>query len=176
MYEYTPVTAGPLSLILRYTLELFSGICENSVEIPFTTIAPDPVLQKWDQIAKAFSQITPKRAMAGENISFEMSLPECFDTNIIKIEKVETSDSALSAQYDAENKKICVSGIPQVPGTINMTLHGKLETRSMGVVTKEVDFPVLIATPDPKTLWKNLPTDPTAPYQSPDEDHIIIKA
>lgn len=172
----TPVTAGPLSLILCYTLELFSGVCENSVEIPFTTIAPDPVLQKWDQIAKVFSQITPKRAMAGENVNFEIPLPDCFDLNVMKIAKVEISDIAFSAQYDAENQKICVSGIPQSPGTISMTLHSQVTTRSIGEVEKNVDFPVLIATPDPKTLWKNLPTDPTAPYQSPDEEHIIIKA
>ena len=172
----TPTTAGPLALILRYTLELFSGVCESSVEIPFTTIAPDPVLQKWDQTAKVFSQITPKRAMAGENVKFEIPLPDCFDLNIMKIAKVEISDIAFSAQYDAENQKICVSGIPQSPGTISMTLHSQVTTRSIGEVEKNVDFPVLIATPDPKTLWKNLPTDPTAPYQSPDEEHIIIKA
>lgn len=172
----TPVTAGPLSLILRYSLELFSGICENSVEIPFTTIAPDPVLVKWDQVAKTFSQISPKRAMAGENVNFEIALPECFDLSCMKIEKVELSDNSLSATCDVENRKICVSGVPQTPGAINMTLHGEVTTRSKGDVPQSVELPVLIATPDPKTLWKNLPTDPTAPYQSPDEDHIIIKA
>lgn len=172
----TPITSGTLSLILHYSLELFNGVCENMVEIPFTTIAPDPVLVKWDELAKTLSQITPRRTMAGENISFEFSLPEYCNSAWMTVEKLDASDTQLSVNYDEDSKKISVAGTPQNPGTISLSLTATLITRSEGDVVKTVEFPVLFATPDPKTLWKNIPTDPAAPYQSPDEEHIIIRA
>ena len=172
----TPKSPGALSIALNYSLKLVNGIRKYVVDIPYTMIAPEPIFAKWDEFTQQIKKHNPLRKMEGTDVSFEIKLPDSYSSDWVKIENMVASDEQLNASFDENTRSICIKGIPKAAGTINLTLSVKLKTRSQGDVCEKVDFPVLVATPDPKNLWLNLPTDPTAPYQSQDEENVIIKA
>ena len=172
----TPKSSGTLSLVLNYSLKLVDGIKKYMVNIPYTMIAPEPIFAKWDDFAQQIKKHNPLRKMEGEAVSFEIKLPDSYSSDWLEIEEMVVSDEQLKAGFDENTRSICVEGTSKEAGEIKLTLNVKLKTRSQGDVCEKVDFPVLVATPDPKKLWQNLQTDPTAPYQSPDEEHRIIKA
>lgn len=59
-----------------------------------------------------------------------------------------------------------ISGTPAVPGEYEIGIDYRLADDGANEARQAVVK--LIVTPDPRTLWKNLPTDPQAPYWKPD--------
>lgn len=149
---------------------------EKKVAIPFTSIGPEAVFKQEDAFVKSFDQIMVKRSMVGEQITLEYEIPEIKDPTRITIKDIVVSDSGMQAKICPENKKIQISGIPTTPGDVSIKLVYNLLTKLQGNIAKEHVFKILQVTPDPKTLWRNLPTDNHAPYQAVDEEHVIIQA
>lgn len=171
-----PQTSGPLSLLFHYSLNTFCGVIEKTREFIFTTVAPDPHIEKMEAFIATIQKIIPKRGIAGNEIKCEFSLPDSFDPSCMEIADIILSDSALTAKMDIEKGLFEIVGTPVNPGTIKLSFNLRVKTKSKGDITKSVESSICELLPDPKTLWKNLPTDPNSPYQSPDEEHAIIKA
>ena len=121
-------------------------------------------------------KIVPKRGIAGNEINCVIQLPDSFDSSCMEIVDIKLSDSTLTTQLDTEKRFFIILGAPVNPGTIKLSFVLKVKTKSKGDITKNVELSVFELLPDPKTLWKNLPTDPNAPYQSTNEEHSCIKA
>lgn len=61
-----------------------------------------------------------------------------------------------------------LTGIPQVAGEFTIKLKYRLSSAPEGLpLTSIVDLTIL---PDPKSMWKNIPSDPNAPFWKADED------
>lgn len=91
-----------------------------------------------------------------------------------------TGLEALGLQLDKRTKTI--SGIPAVSGELQFSLHFKVagESESDAPNVKPV---TLIVNPDPKSLWKNIPSDREAIFWKADDDraagvlgdkHIVV--
>ncbi len=82
----------------------------------------------------------------------------------------EIKDAGLSSRdmgltVVCENGKIVLSGVPKEKGSLLVWL----ECRVRGAIILREEFPPITIFPNPKTLWKNLPPDASAPYQVPNE-------
>jgi serine/threonine protein phosphatase PrpC len=73
--------------------------------------------------------------------------------------------------YDEAGKQI--SGVPTQSGDINLVLRFKLDTETDVIAYHEKPL-TLIINPDPKSLWKNLPSDTNDPYWK--EDNVTVFA
>jgi serine/threonine protein phosphatase PrpC len=73
--------------------------------------------------------------------------------------------------YDEAGKQI--SGVPTQSGDINLVLRFKLDTETDVIAYHEKPL-TLIINPDPKSLWKNLPSDKNDPYWK--EDNVTVFA
>lgn len=78
----------------------------------------------------------------------------------------------IGLSHNKETKEI--SGIPLLPGDHKIILKIKRNDWSEGkpIIEREIN---LIINPDPKTLWKNIPTPTDIEYFKPDSDKSYIK-
>lgn len=68
---------------------------------------------------------------------------------------------------DVDGHKI--TGVPSDSGEFGFTLLGVAGTQ-------RIEYCIRISViPDPRSLWKDLPTDPSAPFQKPNEDHAQLR-
>lgn len=74
--------------------------------------------------------------------------------------------AAFGLQYDHLTE--CIKGIPDKAGDSKITFKFRVNGESEHSVLNEKKI-VLVINPDPKSLWKNLPSDPQAPFWKPDE-------
>jgi len=72
----------------------------------------------------------------------------------------------LGLQFDKETKTI--SGIPAVSGELKFSFHFKVAGESESDVPN-IKTITLIVNPDPKSLWKNIPSDRDAIFWKPDD-------
>jgi serine/threonine protein phosphatase PrpC len=70
----------------------------------------------------------------------------------------------LGLDFDSVTRTM--AGTPQQSGDIKLTLRFELEMAPGEQFTRLL---MLIVNPDPRSLWKNIPSDPSAPYWKPDE-------
>ena len=71
--------------------------------------------------------------------------------------------------YDAAQHRI--SGIPEVSGNIKLVLHFRLASEADDTALNEKAINLVI-NPDPKSLWKEISTDPNALYGKEDTVHL----
>ncbi len=121
----------------------------------------------------------PNLNIAGEfyDIDLKKHLPDSFlskdnrtKTEDYDIKKISDNGENILITFDAGSFRL--SCVTTTPGEYDLKLIRKvtgmefIETHSMPMH--------LIVNPDPKTLWKNLPSDDTDPYYKPDTDFRII--
>lgn len=78
----------------------------------------------------------------------------------------------IGLEYNSENKEI--EGIPLMAGDHKITLKIKRTDWSEGKPIFERSI-TLVINPDPKTLWKNIPTPSDIEYFKPDCDKCFVK-
>lgn len=74
--------------------------------------------------------------------------------------------------YNADNNEIC--GVPTIAGDHKIRLKIKRSDWSEGKPIFEREI-LLVINPDPKTLWKNIPTPLDIEYYKPDCDKLFVK-
>lgn len=172
-----PVFAGKVFVVLKYNLSFIDGTIRTfTIKIPCIDIGEDLNLVKWDKFTKQIVKSELQRFVADDRINVEISLPESFDNTCMSIESIKSPDMQLKIEYNGEYQKVKCTGVVTNPGIVSAKFNVKLKTFSQGEIIKVLEVPVLHITPNPKTLWKNLPTDSQAPYQCPNEEYSLIKA
>ena len=172
----TPIEEVDLSLNICYEYLFANKKIQEAVSIhPFAHIAPDEAYEYEKLFIQGCQNIVSKRSMAGTEATIEFSLKPLIDTRFLEITNLEIPDEHFSLMYESESMVIKAKGVPDSPGAISATIKYLVKT-ACGNVDRNISVPILTVTPDPKTLWKNLPTDPAAPYQAKDIDYQILKA
>ena len=85
---------------------------------------------------------------------------------------IKETDSGLDISLD--NNMVYVSGTPKLHGTITIWIEYHITSANEENIKLSENIQPLMVFPDPKALWKNLDTDPDAPFQSPNEDSLKI--
>jgi serine/threonine protein phosphatase PrpC len=95
----------------------------------------------------------------------ETQLPDISEVEFAGLEQI-------GLQYDAATKQI--TGIPTQAGDHKIEMKCKRKDWKEGkpLIQKEI---ILFINPDPKSLWKNIPTPEDVEYFKPDEDKDFVK-
>jgi len=141
--------------------EAVSEILEsiNTLEMKLT--------EKWKIKSRIidFEQLSVQVPNGTEGDKYDYTFPSNFfsDNHIKTHEILGLEDTGLS--YQKETTRLL--GKPTINGTISIHIHYNIEGESDDVEphTKEVN---LIINPDPKTLWKNIPSDTDALFWKED--------
>lgn len=97
--------------------------------------------------------------------TFELPIDKIHNVKLIGAE-----DLNLTFECDTDGK-CTLKGNPKTAGDFTLKLqYNTIE----GEPTSELAIPVAF-NPDPRDLWKNIPTDPNIPYYKPDYDLAFIK-
>ncbi len=87
----------------------------------------------------------------------------------IQLRKVGIEERDTGLQVELDNDKLLITGLPKIHGVINIYIEYEFEFKRINQVILHKAVQSMMILPDPKTLWKNLPTDSEAPYQTPNE-------
>ena len=169
----TPATSGRLMIRFLYP----NGQQVNLTDYDdLIEIVPSSFFENLDQLVEALQKMPPKQAMAGNNIKHEIPLPSPFDSDCMSIIDLSATDPSLNAVFNGEKKIVEITGKPGGSGAISLTFTLIAKTELGHEMTRPVKIPLFELCSDTKSMWKNLPTDSTAPYQAQDEDHAIVEA
>ncbi len=81
----------------------------------------------------------------------------------------------IGLQGNPEEHNVCtISGIPTTAGTFEIVLRYKYKGCIDEKDFLQRKFPIAI-NPDPRTLWKDIPTPEDIEYYQPDRDHTYVK-
>lgn len=100
--------------------------------------------------------------------SFSLPTDKIYDIQLIGAEEIGLSLSV------GEGRECMVSGVPAKAGDFNLRLrYSTVE----GEAPSELVLPIAF-NPDPRSLWKDIPTDPKVPYYKPDavEEYVEVRA
>ncbi len=132
----------------------------------------EEMIEKW-RISERIDQVLQKQiyipnATAGKPYSAALSLHQ-LDLDFITHFEIEGL-ADLGLHYDATSETI--SGTPQQAGDAHITIRFKvdLEPSETPLNEKKVAF---VVNPDPKNLWKNLPSKQEDLYAKKDEDQAF---
>ncbi len=104
-----------------------------------------------------------RAARAGHPYVATLVLPDRFDAD----RDAEVDGLAETGLlFDAQTATL--SGLPMRPGSFELRVHGHWNMTRAVVI---VDLPV---TPDPFSLWQDIPSDADAPFAKPDIDHAAM--
>ena len=173
-----PTQEADLKLIVCYEYSFGGGVVQDSASMyPFARIARDVAYDHEDSFFREYDKLFPRRPnpMVGKEAKFEVCIKPFIDPRFLEITEFRIEDENFSGEYDPEAMVIKGSGVPQSPGNVQSTLHYRVKT-ACGNVERTISKNVFSVTPDPRTLWKNKPTDPNAPYQTKDFDFQWVKA
>jgi Protein phosphatase 2C len=113
----------------------------------------------------------PAKAIVLPNATVGKGYEYVFDVTALGLPDLDThsldvADPGLT--YDAGTFRL--SGTPTQPGEFGLTLtyRPRTDQPDRPALTRPV---TLLVNPDPRSLWKNLPSDTTDPYYKPDEAH-----
>jgi hypothetical protein len=81
-------------------------------------------------------------------------------------------DPKTGLMFDERNQ--IVTGEPLVAGQHHVIIHYQIIIQNQSSSIKKANTYLLI-NPDPRSLWKNIPSDPTQLYAKPDSASQIIK-
>lgn len=95
----------------------------------------------------------------------------------LKFETVDPEGKVADGEFiskDAKEKSVAymVKGDPEKSGEIGIDIFFRLKNSAKQYTAKSV----FIINPDPRSLWKNIPSDKKLPFWKPDEDRSNIKA
>ena len=173
-----PIRDTEVVIICKYILRIYENDILRDVSRTYlckmADVAPDPAIQQSKDFEAFFASLPLKKAMAGTALStVEIPLPP--PENFDRISEIEfkANDADLAAEYSKDDCSLSISGTPSRPGEASITCNYKLNAAA-GEEKRNFDFKALMVTPDPRTLWKDLPTNPEAPYQSPNQAHQCI--
>lgn len=148
--------------------------------------ATEIINQSNQSVKSIIRELNFPRGMVGAPYKFEIALKEKLTGIKVKDIKVELkSDSlGLCVELQEDYSLLSLSGTPEKSGEIQIVLAYFVDSVLCEPKQMICEFKPIQITADPKTLWKNLPTDPNAPYQSPNsvnecvtgKDKIIIAA
>lgn len=101
------------------------------------------------------------------SVSFDLPVDKIHDIELIGAEELGLTLSI------GEDGKCSLSGKPMVAGDFTLQLRFKTVE---GEPVSELVIPVAF-NPNPRDLWRNIPTDPNIPYFKPDNDkkYILVK-
>lgn len=138
-------------------------------EFPAPTVAPTAPL------APAFPskiQIRERLANASVGKPYRQSLREVFGEQASRVRSIALTfpeDSGL--MFDQAEDVL--HGTPKKPGELKLTLLYQLADTPAGRSALTSDLALTI-NPDPKSLWKNLPSDSQGLFAKPDEDKASL--
>ncbi|MDR2410444.1 MAG: protein phosphatase 2C domain-containing protein [Bacteroidales bacterium] len=165
----------------QQTVEATISIVENSTEIQQT----QPDMQKFDSGTQTNKEKAKTDVLDFQIKNKQIVFPNgkvnqeyCVDFNIEKLDIPEIDEvffeglEAIGLGYSSEEKQI--KGIPNQAGDhkIEMKFRRKDWKEGKPLLSREVMF---IINPDPKSLWKNIPTPTDIEYYKPDSDKAFIK-
>lgn len=169
----TPACHGAIMLRFLYPKGQQSNLTDRDDLIE---IVPSSFFKRMEEIIETLQKMSPKQAMAGNSVKLEIPLPVLFDPDSMSITDLAPSDSHVSAVYKDEKKVLEITGTPGGSGAIALMFNLVAKTELGHEITKAVKMPLFELCSDTKSMWKNLPTDSSAPYQAQDEDHAIVEA
>lgn len=117
-----------------------------------------------------------KNARKGEKYSCVVSLPDC----VLLAKLVSVGDCGLKATFSpTDPRKFLLYGIPPRAGTFTIAFNyiargypsqliNRLSySKQLNILTQRLELK-LVVNPDPRDLWKNVPSSPDLPYAKPD--------
>ena len=173
-----PTREADLELTVWYEYSLGGGVIrDNASMYPFAHIARDVAYEHEERFLREYDKLFPRRPnpMAGREAKFEVPLRPLIDPRFLEITGFRVEDENFSGEYDPEAMVIKGRGVPQSPGSLQCSLKYRVKT-ACGNVERIISKNLFNVTPDPRTLWKNKPTDPNAPYQIKDAEFQLVKA
>ena len=106
----------------------------------------------------------------GKEYSATIRLPE----DVIEDYWLDGLDS-IGLQGNSEEHNVCtISGVPTTAGSFEIVLRYKYKGCIDEKDILQRKFPIAI-NPDPRTLWKDIPTPEDIEYYQPDRDHTYVK-
>lgn len=146
---------------------LSSGVSSESIPaaapIPELPLAPVPVIHT-ESPKKAVPLIRLPNAMVGREFSAELILPEGFaGTEFQQIDAFSEIPAGLVFQGKS------LVGTPEKAGDFEIRVSTLLTGKSAGSLATEFLL-ILMVNPDPRSLWKNLPSERSDPFWKPDSD------
>ena len=94
------------------------------------------------------------------------------DFPYIRMDNVGIVEKDTGLNAELKNGKLSITGLPKIHGIINIFVEYQFEYTKINQVISHKATQAMMILPDPKTLWKNLPTDSKAPYQTPNEKSL----
>lgn len=132
---------------------------------------------QWLQAQKFIVEAWEERSRVNDIIEKHVVIPNAkvnkpyhflFDTAALGLQEYKWEiPAATGLTVDADNT---FTGTPQEAGEFILTLLFKLKTESPFSEKKIT----LVINPDPKSLWKQLPSDTNAPHWQPDQDALSL--
>lgn len=125
------------------------------------------------QQANGFTIANPFRnGSKGKEYSLTFTVPH----DMIRPSLAGLEDFGLSYVYSKETKEFSITGVPSKSGEFEIVLHYQVsEAIGPDTLTPSQSFKIYI-NPDPRDLWKNIPTDTTIEYYKPDSDSAEIRS
>ena len=115
--------------------------------------------------------VTAPNATVGRAYEFPLKdhLPDGKSCQVVLVEVGELA--TLGLEYDAQTQT--VRGVPGRSGEFLLGIQDERKVRQAGQELPEKSIRLTI-NPDPKSLWKNIPSDQDAPYAKPDADKLLV--
>ncbi len=112
------------------------------------------------------------RGMVGDpfELIIELTTEEPFKSSVTLLDAVCVGVNGITAVLNETKDSLIITGMPESEGVLSVSLEYKLG----GDDPLYSILPDIFITPDPKTLWKNIPPDPDAPYQVTEHDCGLI--
>ena len=131
------------------------------------TLSIDEIIQAFDKqlMLERIPNGLEKQSYRYERLLNELlaNFPNVQLKNVGIVEK----DTGLDVELD--NDKLLITGLPKVHGIVNIYIEYEFEYKKINQVILHKSLQSMMILPDPKTLWKNLPPNSEAPYQTPNE-------
>jgi len=116
-------------------------------------------------------QITFPNGTVGKEYMAKFSIPE----DLVEDYWLEDIDAiGLKDEVNVDDKSCVLTGVPKEPGSYTFRLCYKYKGWTPGMADLERQFTIAI-NPDPKSLWKNIPTPEDIEYYQPDCDCEYVK-
>ena len=146
-------------------------------------VRPGPMLN--DQVSPSPAPVSagpaPQPAQRGIPVKLEFKLPnasvgQAYTQELLPmspvaglvVKEVLEADK-LGLRFDSASG--CLIGMPTQAGDFQVEIRCFANNSLLDLVSAR-----LIVNPDPKSLWKNLPSNQSDPYWKPDEDHQFISS
>lgn len=109
------------------------------------------------------------------NVKKEYNAVVSFENiKVTDLEMICPEETGLTVTPSENGKCFTITGSPKTAGDFDIVVRYKYEGWTEARPVLERKFPLII-NPDPRTLWKDIPTDTTIPYYKEDTDMAYVK-